>query len=214
MLNLKLQYFGHLMWRVDSLEKTWMLGGVGSRRRRGRQRMRWLDGITDSMEVSLSELRKSCWWTGRPGVLWFMGSQRVGHDWATELNWTESAFIPSSTTGHTLETWVENVLGFCHIMWYVSSFLCQGYKGMFSDLQSENYEGSTKNPRRFFYPSPDWVSTIKQNYHLFLLLCMFSHFSCVRLFAASCTSLLMGFSWLESWSGLPFPTPLFARTRL
>ena len=130
------------------------------------------------------------WWTRRPGVLQFMGSQRVGHDWATELNWTESAFIPSSTTGHTLETWVENVLGFCHIMWYVSSFLCQGYKGMFSDLQSENYEGSTKNPRRFFYPSPDWVSTIKQNYHLFLLLCMFSHFSCVRLFAASCTSLL------------------------
>ena len=85
MLKLKLQYFGHLMRRVDSLEKTLMLGGIGGRRRRGWERKKWLDGITDSMHVSLSELQ-SWWWTGRPGVLQLMGSQRVGHDWVTELN--------------------------------------------------------------------------------------------------------------------------------
>ena len=86
MLKLKLQYFGHFMWRVDSLEKTLMLGGIGARRR-GRQRMRWPDCITDSMDMSLGKLR-SWWWTGRPGVLQFstQGSQRVRHDWATELN--------------------------------------------------------------------------------------------------------------------------------
>ena len=77
--KLKLQYFGHLMRRVDSLEKTVMLGGIGGRRRMSRQRMTCLDGITDRTDVSLSELRELVM-DRRPGVLQFTGSQRVGHD--------------------------------------------------------------------------------------------------------------------------------------
>ena len=88
MLKLKLQYYGQLTQRVDSLEKTLMRGGIWVRRRRGRQRIRWLDGtLTRWTWVWVKS--GSSWWTGRPGVLWFMGSQRVGHDWAAELNWTE-----------------------------------------------------------------------------------------------------------------------------
>ena len=85
MLKLKLQYFGHLMQRTDSFEKTLMLGKTEGRRRRWQQRMRWLDGITDSMDMSWVNSR-SWWWTGRPGVLQSRGLQRVRHDWVIELN--------------------------------------------------------------------------------------------------------------------------------
>ena len=86
MLKLKLQYFGHLMQSADSLEKTLMLGGIRGRRRRGdRGWDSWMASLTRRTWVWVNS--GSWWWTGRPGVLRFMGSQRVGHDWVTELNW-------------------------------------------------------------------------------------------------------------------------------
>ena len=88
MLNLKLQYSGYLMRRVDSLEKTLMLGGIGGGRKGDNRGWDvWMASLTRWTWVWVNS--GSWWWTGRPGVLWFMGSQRVRHDWVTELNWTE-----------------------------------------------------------------------------------------------------------------------------
>ena len=110
MLKLKLQYFGHLMRRTDSLEKTLMLGKIEGRRRMGQQKIKWLDGITDSMDMNLSKFWELVM-DGRPGVLQSMGSKRVGHDWVSELNRTEV----------TLNSW--NVQGirheFCTCKWLV-----------------------------------------------------------------------------------------------
>ena len=130
-LKLKRQYFVHLMWRNDSLEKTLMLGKIESRRRRGRQRWDgWMASPTQWTWVWVNS------WTGRPGVLWPMGSQRVGHDWATELNWTESngriisgtpfniqrdskvKKSPGLAPPPTLSPWESNTLFWC---WYLQS---------------------------------------------------------------------------------------------
>ena len=108
MLKQKLQYFSHLIWRVDSLEKTLTLGGIGGRRRRGWQRMRWLDDITDLMEGSLSELRelvmdREAWRAVIHGVPW------VEHSWTTELNWIHVSYFYEMCTVELFtsngETW-------------------------------------------------------------------------------------------------------------
>ena len=113
MLKLKLQYFGHLMWRTDSPEKTFMLGKFEGRRTRGRQRMRWLDGITNSMDMSLNNFWKLCW-IGKPGMLKSMESWRVGHDWVTELNWPNNSKCIFTVCRAHLNKWIFHFCSLTH----------------------------------------------------------------------------------------------------
>ena len=92
MLKLKLQYFGHLMWKAESFEKILVLGNIKGGRRRGRQKMRWLDDTVT--QWTWVWVNSGSWrWTGKPGVLQSMGSQRIGHAWVTELNWNIGAYL-------------------------------------------------------------------------------------------------------------------------
>ena len=117
MLKLKLQYFGHLMCRTDSLEKTLMLGKMEGRRRRGRQRMRWMDGMNDSMDRNLSKF--GCWWwTVKPGVLQSIGSQRFRQDWATELNCTFT-LLCHQVTLQFLFAFCHRVVSYACLRWFI-----------------------------------------------------------------------------------------------
>ena len=116
MLKLKLQYFGHLMWRTDSLEKTLMLGKIEGRRRRGSQGMKWSDGITNSMTWVWASSGR-WWWTGKPGMLQSMGSQWVGHDWETEQR-----CHPAIITMRIWKSWYRTLLT-CHVQEVTDFFL-------------------------------------------------------------------------------------------
>ena len=144
MLKLKLQYFSHLMRRANSLENTLMLGKIEGRRRRGRQRIRWLDGITDLTDMDLGGLG-SWWWTGRPGMLRFMGLQRVAHDWVAEMNWTElnykvSDFSENNTSDLGLtKLLIKSSIFYFFQIYFISLYLRCYFLPLIRNSSSHNY---------------------------------------------------------------------------
>ena len=146
MLKLKLQYFGQLIWRANSLEKTLMLGKIEGRKKRGQQRMRWLDGITDSMNMGLGGLQ-NLWLTGRPDVLQFMGSQRVGHD----CDWTELSFsFRSYEVGDGIQC-IQKILG---AEWLFQLFILKlkYYKNTdFKTADSISYKNYPTHPNPYIH---------------------------------------------------------------